>query len=94
MKDLRHHVKQLNRKVLRSERREEETDAEIEEKLLQSSMRKEDSSLQARKKEKHLQKQHKEVHIPHPKTPEEKNQKMRERTPIIRDRSHNPPSNK
>jgi len=86
MKDLPHHVKQLNRKVIRSERRESEKETEIEQKLLEEKTKFEETKGQARKKAKLSQKKKSESHIPHPQTPEERNKLMNKRVPIFRER--------
>ncbi len=94
MRDLPHHVKQLNRKVVRSERRESKEEEELEQKLLKEKARSEETKSQARKKEKLSQKKKAKSHVPHPQTPEERNDLMAKRVPIIRERSHRPRTSK
>lgn len=89
MKDLPHHVKQLNSKVVRSLRREEEEKANYD-----KEFRIDESEQQKKKKAKLKRKAKSEAHTPHPQTPEERNELMNERVPITRPRSHRPPPNK
>jgi len=94
MKDLPHHVKQLNRKVIRSERRESKEETEVEQKLLKENTKFEKTESQARKKAKLSQKKKTESHTPQPQTPEDRNDLMNKRVPIIRKRSHQPRTSK
>jgi len=94
MRDLPHHVKQLNKKVIRSERRESKKEEELEQKLLEEKARFEETTSQARKKQKLGQKKKAKSHVPHPQTPEERNTLMNKRVPIMRERSHHPRTTK
>lgn len=85
MKDLPHHVKQLNRKVIRSTRREEEQEQEYD-----KAFRIEESERQKKKKEKIQKRKEKKAHVPHPQTADERNDLMNERTPVRKERSHHP----
>ena len=78
MKDLPHHIKKLNRKIIRSMHREE-----IQEELPEAPPWS-DSPAQERKKHKREMKAEREAHIPMGKTPEERNQEMkRGRVPVF-----------
>lgn len=94
MKDLPHHVKQLNRKIVRSERRESQEEAEKEEALLKKKTKFPETKYQTRKKAKLDKKQKNKEYIPHPQSPEERNELMNKRVPIIRKRSHRPRTSK
>lgn len=90
MKDLPHHIKKLNRKIIRSANREnhkEEQELLIEE---ESSHRSKASS-QKKKKAKQAKKAQEEKRVPHPETPETKNEMEKHRTPVRKPRSHQPP---
>lgn len=87
MKDLPHHIKKLNRRVIRSMHREEEAEEAYDLSLPSPPPRK--KSERAKKKQAKLQrKQEKQTHIPTPPTPQEKNKKMRERVPVFERLSH------
>ena len=85
MKDVPHHMKKLNKKVLRSENGKE---VEQEEGLLQASLRKEDSEKQKKKKEKIERRKQAFEKAPPLLSEEDKNEKMKHRTPIKKERSH------
>lgn len=90
MKDLPHHMKKLNRKVIRSQHREEE---------LPDVPNWPDSKKEMKKKAKQAMKEEKEAHVPIDKTPDERNKEMRSgRVPVIEKNGapppHNPPSRK
>ena len=94
MKDLPHHIKKLNKKVIRSihkETTEEQKIPDIPEWV--------DSKKELRKKAKRAQKSERKAHIAEHKSPEERNKEMkRGRVPIIEKNNalppHNPPSRK
>jgi hypothetical protein len=94
MKDLPHHVKQLNRKIIRSEKREENQEEEKAEELIKKEAKIEASKEQLKKKTKLNKKKIKTTHTPHPQTPEERNKLMKKRVPIVRERSHHPRNSK
>lgn len=84
MKDLPHHLKKLNRRVLRSEHRE--VLAQEGEETPQPLFPK---SAQQKKKQAKLQRRQKhESHTPMPLTAEERNKKMLHRVPVF-DRQNN-----
>lgn len=71
MKDLPHHIKKLNRKIIRSVRREG-----FEEELPEVPVWP-DSAREMRKKEKRTMKAEREAHVPMDKSPEERNREMK-----------------
>lgn len=78
MKDLPHHIKKLNRRVIRSTRREEM------EEILPDVPIWQDAKTERRKKEKREMKAAREAHIPSNKSPEERNQEMKKgRVPVF-----------
>lgn len=90
MKDLPHHVKQLNRKVLRSEAREEKAEGDFE-----KEFEHERTDRQKKKQAKEARKQAKVGQVPHPEEPEEKNKIQKNgRVPKIRDRNKDVPRSK
>ena len=90
MKDLPHHIKQLNRKVLRSEKREDKDEEEFS-----SEYRIEPSEKQKKKQAKQAKKKEKLNQIPHPEEPEESNKIQKSgRVPQIKDRSTDLPHRK
>lgn len=83
MKDLPHHIKQLNRKVLRSEKREEKAEGDYEKEYEWDRTEK-----QKKKQAKEARKQAKQEQVPHPEEPEEKNKLEKSgRVPKLRDRN-------
>jgi hypothetical protein len=76
MKDLPHHMKKLNRQVIRSTLRE--NNAEMEEVIPYR-----DSTLEKRKKAKRKMKKETLSRTPTHDTPEVRNQKMKHRVPIF-----------
>lgn len=89
MKDLPHHMKKLNRRVIRSEHRQLENEIEIAEESLEHV-----EPLMDRPKEQ-IRKQLKEEmrketlsHTPEHKSSEERNQEMKHRVPIFDRTSH------
>jgi hypothetical protein len=94
MKDLPHHIKKLNRKVIRSIHREEK-----EEEALPDLPAWPDSERQKKKKAKLKMKNEKLSRAPTPPTPEERNKVMkRGRVPVfdrkIEDKPHKTPVKK
>lgn len=71
MKDLPHHIKKLNRKIIRSARREGHEEELPEVPVWPDSMR------ETRKKEKRTMKATREARVPTGKTPEERNREMK-----------------
>lgn len=86
MKDLPHHLKKLNRKILRSAHREEM----YEEEFGLAGEPREQTIHQEKKQAKQRLKEEKLAHTPHPPTPEEMNRKMKRRTPIFNRNSAKP----
>lgn len=84
MRQLPHHIKKLNRRVERSAHREE-----MEEEF-QAAFRKPMTEKQKKKQAKEAKKQEKLNRPLYPKTPDEKNELRKHRTPQTRDRQ-NPP---
>lgn len=87
MKDLPHHIKKLNRRVIRSMHREEMQ----QEALPEVPTREVTKSQQKKKAKKKLRDEHL-AHVPTDPTPEEKNKKMKKRVPIFDYNNH--PSSK
>ena len=79
MKDLPHHIKKLNRRVIRSAHREELAEEEYE----ISGQPWSQTKRQVKKQAKQKIKEEKLARTPHPPTPEERNQKMKHRVPIF-----------
>ena len=80
MKDLPHHIKKLNRNIIRSARREER---EEEEELPEVPTWPE-TPQSRRKKKKRKMKAQREAHVPMGKTPEERNKEMKKgRVPVF-----------
>src|SRR3990167_4732072 len=78
MKDLPHHIKKLNRRMIRSVRRDM-----LEEELPEIPTY-EETKRQARKKEKIRMRQEREEHVPIKKNIDERNQEMKKgRTPVF-----------
>lgn len=84
MKDLPHHIKKLNRQVIRSNHREEmeEEAFEIAPLWQKQTIRQEKKQAKARVKKA------KQARTPHPLTSDEKNRKMKNRVPIFYDQNH------
>ena len=78
MKDLPHHMKKLNRRVIRSEHREELDD----ESFILSTPRKQ-TLRQVKKQAKAQMKKTRNARTPTPLNPEERNQKMAGRVPVF-----------
>lgn len=89
MKDLPHHIKKLNRKVVRSAKREEA----IEEAMPDIPKRK-PTERQVKKQAKEKIKQAKQARTPVHLTEEERNKKMKKRVPIFDRNSAKPKSAK
>lgn len=79
MKDLPHHIKKLNRRVIRSSHRE---DVE-EEMYAQETIRRPQTEHQRKKQAKARLKKTRESRVPSHLTPEERNKKMAKRVPIF-----------
>jgi hypothetical protein len=89
MKDLPHHMKKLNRRVIRSEQREILTEfSNLEEELSTQSTRIERPVEQVRKQAKLGMKKETLSRAPIYPTEEERNQKMKRRVPIFDRLSH------
>ena len=87
MKDLPHHIKKLNRRVIRSKHREEcseEAYRSIDEAIL--SHRK--TEWQEKKQAKVQIRKERKQRVPAPPTVDEKNQKMKHRVPVFFDKNH------
>lgn len=82
MKDLPHHIKKLNRKVIRSMRREEASEELPEIPPFEDTLR------EKKKKSKQKMKEERLAHVPSDLTPEERNKKMKKRVPVF-DRINN-----
>lgn len=80
MKDLPHHIKKLNRKVIRSIHRSE---MEEEAYNLEMNHPHQQTERQIKKQAKEAIRQEKKAHVPEHLTPEEKNKKMKHRTPVF-----------
>ena len=88
MKDLPHHMKKLNRRVIRSTHREEQEEETFD--AIASPVRKQtDREMKKIAKRKHRQERWERT--PTPLTPEEKNKKMRQRTPVFEPINHPKP---
>lgn len=83
MKDLPHHMKKLNRRVIRSEQRIIES--EFEETQNPQIQRPKE---QIRKQVKSEMREVRLAHTPNPSTPETRNQEMKHRVPIFDRTSH------
>lgn len=86
MKDLPHHMKKLNRKIVRSAHREE-----LEVEGFEAAYRKPVTIKQAKKNKKEAQKSQEEHHIPFTQTPDVQNDQKKHRTPQTRYRDHRAP---
>lgn len=90
MKDLPHHIKKLNRNVIRSVHRLEKEEEDYEELLPSPPSRVPPSKEAKRKHVKQEMRAEREAHIPTHPTEEERNQKMKHRVPQI-ERNDAPP---
>lgn len=81
MKDLPHHIKKLNRQVIRSEHREEMEDEAYS--LIVPSPPKKQTQRQIKKQAKEQMTKSRELRTPTPLNPEERNKKMAKRVPIF-----------
>lgn len=81
MKDLPHHIKKLNRQVIRSAHHEQ-----MEEDFFDAAYRKEMTPHQIKKQKKEVQKQARSRRVPSDKTPDEQNAIRKHRTPQRVDR--------
>lgn len=82
MKDLPHFMKRLNRKVIRSEHREEESEAAFARKAV-SEMSRKQTLRQKKKQAKAAIAKARKMRTPTPLDPEERNKKMAKRVPIF-----------
>jgi hypothetical protein len=78
MKDLPHHIKKLNRRVVRSVHREE-----MDEEAFDLIPPRKQSERQIKKQAKERIRQEKNARAPSPLTPEERNRKMKNRVPVF-----------
>lgn len=83
MKDLPHHMKKLNRRVVRTERRLMLEDEEYETKIPSPPKRTARPKKQVRKQVKAAMKKEREARTPLKKTAEERNWEMKKRTPVF-----------
>jgi hypothetical protein len=89
MKDLPHHMKKLNRRVIRSEQRLLETELENPQKGLSAQTPQiERPKEQVRKQIKSEMKKETQAHIPTHPTEQQRNQQMKHRVPIFDRLSH------
>ncbi len=82
MKDLPHHIKKLNRQVVRSIHREEMENANFDEGMLASPPRKQTQREQKKIRKREMRQDRLSRTPIHP-TAEERNRKMKERVPIF-----------
>jgi hypothetical protein len=96
MKDLPHHLKKLNRQIIRSAHREEmvESTFDLDDAAFKAAFRKETTPAQKKKQHKEMLKQEKEHRLLFPETPEEQNVSRKHRTPQTRDRTRQAPGSK
>ena len=87
MKDLPHHIKKLNKDVVRKAKEEELPDPNWEKQYRHPTTEK-----QKKKQKKAKIRKLKNKHTPHPDDAEEQNKKMKHRTPVRKERSHKPPN--
>jgi hypothetical protein len=85
MKDLPHHLKKLNRRVIRSQHREEMEDESFE---IPNIPPQKPTSRQMKKKKKIEMRKKVLSRVPTPLTPDQKNKKMKKRVPVF-DRTNN-----
>ncbi len=81
MKDLPHHMKKLNRLIIRSEHREEVEDEAYSMKM--PSPPRKQTARQVKKQAKAKLTKSRNARTPTPLTPEERNKKMRKRVPVF-----------
>jgi len=91
MKDLPHHIKKLNRQVIRSTHREELED-EAFDLSMPSPPEWERTERQKKKQAKARMRIERNARTPSPMTPEERNKKMQERVPVFDRNSAKPKS--
>ncbi len=80
MKDLPHHIKKLNRRVVRSVRRETVEDENFD---LSTTPKRKLSKEQVRKQAKAKIRKERETRTPTPLTPDQRNKQMKKRVPIF-----------
>jgi hypothetical protein len=83
MKDLPHHMKKLNRRIIRSEHREELEDENHLSSLPNPPQPKSRPRAQIRKLTKAKMKKTTKARTPTPLTPQERNKRMKKRVPIF-----------
>lgn len=83
MKDLPHHMKKLNRRIIRSEHRLELEDEDYANRLPNLPQPLPRPKEQLRKQAKSKMRTATQLHTPTPLTPEERNRKMRNRVPVF-----------
>lgn len=88
MKDLPHHMKKLNRRVVRGERKMKMEDEGYEEKLPSPPKQVVRPKKQMRKQAKAAMKKERDERVPIKKTAEERNWEMKKRVPVF-DRINN-----
>lgn len=81
MKDLAHHMKKLNRRIIRSEHREEQAEEAYE--LARYSPPRKQTPRQIKKQAKAKLTKARNARTPTPLTPDEKNKKMAKRVPVF-----------
>lgn len=89
VKDLPHHIKKLNRKIVRSEHRDEMAEENFD--AFNAAYRKDTTHRRQMKEKKLAQRNAERNHIPSPKSDDEKNDLRRHRTPQTRDRTRRSP---
>jgi hypothetical protein len=83
MKDLPHHMKKLNRRIVRSEHRLESEDQDYASHLPNIPQPTSRPKSQLRKQAKQRMKKATNARVPDPLTPEERNRKMQKRAPVF-----------
>ncbi len=86
MKDLPHHLKKLNRNVLRSLHRDE-----MEEETYELNAPRKQTERQIKKQAKEKIRQEKKARTPTPLTPDEQNRKMKNRVPVFDKKNNEKP---
>jgi hypothetical protein len=81
MKDLPHHMKKLNRLIIRSEHREEMEDEAYS--MMAPSLPRKQTPRQIKKQAKAKLTKSRKMRTPTPLNPEERNKKMRKRVPVF-----------
>lgn len=92
VRDMPHHMKKLNRKIVRSQHREEMSEENFQ--AFNAAFKRESTHRREVKERKLAQKRAEVAHIPASKSLEEKNDLKRKRTPQTRDRMRRSPHSK